>query len=168
MVESLRITIIHKDGHGGGLVTKSCPTLLTPWTVAHQASLSMEFSRQEYWSGSPCPPPGDLSDSEIKPGLLHWASNPGLLHCRWIFYHLSHQRSPKILEWIAYPFSRGSSQPRSRTRVSHIAGRFFTSWATREALLLTTDPNEKKPPGIVAIPLWGTLLLRCFHLGILL
>uniref|UniRef100_A0AC11BQQ9 Coiled-coil domain containing 32 n=1 Tax=Ovis aries TaxID=9940 RepID=A0AC11BQQ9_SHEEP len=40
---------------------------------------------------------------------------------RWIFYHLSHQRSPRILEWIAYPFSRGSSQPRSRTRVSHIA-----------------------------------------------
>ena len=43
------------------------PTLLTPWTVAHQASLSMEFSRQKYWSGLPCPPPGDLSDPEIKP-----------------------------------------------------------------------------------------------------
>ena len=68
MVESLRITIIHKDGRGGGVVTKSCLTLLTPWTVAHQASLSMEFSRQEYWSGLPCPPPGDLSDPEIKPG----------------------------------------------------------------------------------------------------
>ena len=34
----------------------------TPWTVAHQASLSMGFSRQEYWSGSPFPSPGDLSD----------------------------------------------------------------------------------------------------------
>ena len=39
----------------------------------------------------------------------------------------------RILEWVAFPFSRGSSQPRVRTQVSHIAGRFFTSWATREA-----------------------------------
>ena len=39
----------------------------TPWTVAHQAPLSMEFSRQEYWSGFPWPPPGDLPNSEIKP-----------------------------------------------------------------------------------------------------
>ena len=39
----------------------SCVHLFgTPWTVARQASLSMEFSRQEYWSGLPCPPPGDL------------------------------------------------------------------------------------------------------------
>ena len=38
-----------------------------------------------------------------------------------------------ILEWVAFPFSRGSSQPRDRTQVSHIAGGFFTSWATREA-----------------------------------
>ena len=40
----------------------------TPWTVAHQAPLSMEFSRQEYWSGLPCPSPGDLPDPGIKPG----------------------------------------------------------------------------------------------------
>ena len=39
----------------------------TPRTVAHQAPLSMGFSRQEYWSGLPCPPPGDLPDPEIKP-----------------------------------------------------------------------------------------------------
>ena len=43
----------------------------------------------------------------------------------------------RILEWVAFPFSRGSSQPRDRTQASHIAGRFFTSWATREAELLT-------------------------------
>ena len=40
----------------------------------------------------------------------------------------------RILEWIAIPFSRGSSRPRDGTGVSHIAGRFFISWATREAL----------------------------------
>ena len=39
----------------------------TPWTVAHQAPLSMGFSRQEYWSGLPCPPPGDLPDLGIDP-----------------------------------------------------------------------------------------------------
>ena len=38
----------------------------------------------------------------------------------------------RIIEWVAIPFSRGSSQPRDRTQVSHIAGRFFTIWATRE------------------------------------
>ena len=39
---------------------------VTPWTVAPQATLSMEFSRQEYWRGLPCPPPGDLPDPEIE------------------------------------------------------------------------------------------------------
>ena len=61
-------------GGGGGLVAKLCPTLATPRAVAHQAPLFMEFSRQDYWSGFPCPPPGDLLD----PGI-----DPHLLHCRW-------------------------------------------------------------------------------------
>ena len=39
----------------------------------------------------------------------------------------------RILEWVAFPFSRGSSQPRDRTQIIRIAGRFFTIWATREA-----------------------------------
>ena len=39
-----------------------------PWTVAHQASPSMEFFRQEYWSGLPFPSPGDLPNPEIEPG----------------------------------------------------------------------------------------------------
>ena len=52
---------------GGGLVAKSCPTLATPWTVAHQAPLSMGFSRQEYWSGLPFPSPGDLPNPGIEP-----------------------------------------------------------------------------------------------------
>ena len=51
---------------GGGLVAKSCPTLATPWTVACQASLSMGFSRQEYWSGLPFPSPGALPDPGIE------------------------------------------------------------------------------------------------------
>ena len=59
--------------------------------------------------------------------------NPSLPHCRQILYQLSHKGSPRILEWVAFPFSRGSSQPRNRTRVSCIADRFFTNWAIREA-----------------------------------
>ena len=57
-------------------------------------------------------------------------SNPGFPHCRWILYHLNHQGSPRTLEWVAYPFSSGSSQPRNWIRVSFVAGGFFTSWAT--------------------------------------
>ena len=47
-----------------------CPTLVTPWTVAHQAPLSMEFSRQKYWSGLPFSPPGDLPNPGIEPTCL--------------------------------------------------------------------------------------------------
>ena len=54
----------------------------TPWTVAYQASPSMGFSRQEYWSGLLFPSPGDLPTQE---------SNPGFLHCRQTLYPLSHQ-----------------------------------------------------------------------------
>ena len=43
---------------------------VTPWTVAHQAPLSIGFSRQEYWSGLPFPTPGDLPDPGIKPTSL--------------------------------------------------------------------------------------------------
>ena len=62
-------------------------------------------------------------------------SNPGLPHCRQILYQLSHKGSPRILEWVAYPFSSRYSWPRNWTRVSWIADGFFTNWATREASL---------------------------------
>ena len=45
-------------------------SFVTPWTVAHQASLSMGFPRQEFWSGLPFPYPGDLPDLGIKPSSL--------------------------------------------------------------------------------------------------
>ena len=47
----------------------------------------------------------------------------------------------RILEWVAMPFSRGSSQPRDGTRVSYIADRFFTVWATRKKKI---DPSERE------------------------
>ena len=59
--------------------------------------------------------------------------NPGLLYCRQILYQLSYKGSPRILEWVAFPFSSGSSWLRNKTGVSYIAGGFFTNWAIREA-----------------------------------
>ena len=57
----------------GGLVAKSCLTLVTPWTVVYQAPLSMGFSREEYWSGLSFPSPGDLPDPgiELQSDALH-------------------------------------------------------------------------------------------------
>ena len=66
-------------------------------------------------------------------------SNLGLPHGRWILYQLNHKRSPRILEWVAYPFSKVFSRPRNGTRVSCIAGGFFANWAIREALNITND-----------------------------
>ena len=55
-------------------------------------------------------------------------SSPGLLHCRQILCQLSHQGSPRRLEWVAYPFSSGSSWPRNQTGVSCIAGFYQLSY----------------------------------------
>ena len=60
----------------------------TPWTVAYQAPLSVEFSRLEYWSGLPFPSRGDLPNPGIEPGLPH---------CRQMLCHLSHQGSSNLV-----------------------------------------------------------------------
>ena len=61
--------ILHSPlyGNGGGLVTKSRPTLVTSWTVVFQVPLSMELYQQEYWSGLPFPSPGDLPHPGTEP-----------------------------------------------------------------------------------------------------
>ena len=63
LVKDYRVGVIYD---GGGLVAKSCLTLAIPWTVAYQTLLSMEFSKQEHWSGLPFPSPGDLPDPGIE------------------------------------------------------------------------------------------------------
>ena len=60
--------------------------------------------------------------------------NPGLPHCRRILYQLSHKGNPRIMVWVAYPFSRGSSQPRNQTGVSCIVGGFFTNLTIKEVM----------------------------------
>ena len=76
-------------------------------------------------------------------------SNPCLPHCRGILYQLRHKGSLSMLEWVAYPFSRGSSRPGNRIGVSCIAGGFFTNtggfftnWAIREALTIFYTLNH--------------------------
>ena len=69
-------------------------------------------------------------------------SNPGLPHCRQILYQLSHKGSP------ACPFSRGSSQPGNWTRISCIAGGFFTSWAIRDPCYLPSISTSEQSLGV--------------------
>ena len=71
-------------------------------------------------------------------------SNPDLLHCRQILYQLSHKGTPRILEWVTYPFSSRSSRPRNWTEVSCITDGFFTNWALRQAPRRHTCWQSKK------------------------
>ena len=104
----------------------------TPWTIQ-----SVQFSRPDTGVGS----------ISLLQGIFPTQGlNPGLPHCRWILYQLNHKGSPWILEWIAYPFSSGSSWPRNWTGVSCTAGGFFTNGAI--------DKNAAKYPTMYRIALW--------------
>ena len=123
---------------------------MTPFTVFCQDPLSMRISRQEYQSGLPFSYP-DLPGSGIEPvshalaGRFFTTEPPRKCSevkvaqsCptqSWdpMDYTVHGILQARMLEWVAFPFSRGSSQPRDWTQISHIADRFFTSWATREA-----------------------------------
>ena len=82
-MKTKHLSFLHPSSKVKVLVAQLRVTAM-PWTAAHQAPLSMEFSRQEYWSGLPFPSPGDL----LNPG-----TEAGLLHCRQILYLLSPQGS---------------------------------------------------------------------------
>ena len=66
----------------------------------------------------------------------------------------------RVLEWIAISFSRGSSRPRNRTRISRIAGRRFTVWATREALVPYSNIKQQREAASVTLSIvkWITFL----------
>ena len=86
----------------------------TPWTVAHQASPFMGFSRQEYWSGLPSPFPEDLPDPGVEP------------------------RSPTLQADALPPEPPGKPQTRDQTCVPCIAGQILNHWTTREVQLTST------------------------------
>ena len=143
------------------LVAQLCPTLCNPMD---------------------CSPPGSFVHGD-SPGentgvgccaLLHGifptqGSKPGVPYCRQILYHLSHQGSPRKLEWVAYPFSRGSSWPRNWTGVSCNAGRFYTNWATREALICygcaLFKSNALRSKTLPLCQKIGQLIHTCFQLN---
>ena len=154
------------------LVTRSCLTLCDPMYCSLPGS--------SVHGDSPCNNIGMGCHALLQGIFPTQGSNPGLLHCRWfswILYQLSHQESPtevaqscptlcspmgytvhgilqaRILEGRAFLFSRGSSQPRDWTQVSHIAFEFFTTstnWEAQEtnisALLLTRLQTVPLPP----------------------
>ena len=113
------------DTHVLCLVAQSCPTLCNPMDYSPPGS--------SVHGDSPGKNTGVGCHSLLQGIFPTQGLNPGLPHGRGILYQLSHQGSPRTLEWVAYPFSTGSSRPRNWTGVSCIAGRFFTFWATREA-----------------------------------
>ena len=146
----------------GGPVVKNLPSsagdvgLISGWGIKSPRQSPSDTAKSWCWclvaqscltlcDSMDCNPPGSFVHGD-SPGKntgmgcyvllqgIFWTQglNPGPLHCRWILYHLSHQGSSRILEWVAYPFPRGSSQPRNQTRVSLIASKFFISWATKE------------------------------------
>ena len=90
------------------------------------------FSRQEYWDGLPCPPPGDLPNPGIKlrSPALQDGSSPS-----------KPPEKPKNTGVDSLSLCSGSSWPRNQTGVSCIAGRFFTNWAVREAPLNPLGPT---------------------------
>ena len=131
---------------------------LVPWSESESPSVVSDSLRPcglfSPWN-SPGQNTGVDSCSLLQGIFPTQGSNPGLLRGRQILYQLSHQGSPEILEWIAYPFSRGSSRPRNRTRVSCIAGRSFTSWATRKVPWLGMKPGPQAL-GVQSLDHWTT------------
>ena len=116
----------------------------TPWTIAHQAPLSVGFPWQEYWSGLPFTSPGDLQDSRMEPkspklsGRFFTTEPPGkpvnimcmrALSCPTLRNptDCSPPGQARILEWVVISYSRQSFWPRGRIHVSWVGRVFFTT-----------------------------------------
>ena len=112
----------------------SCPTLCNPIDSSPPGSPVPGILQARILSGLPFPSPMHESEkwkwscSVVSDSLAPHGLKPARLFCPWGF-------SRQEYWWLAISFSRGSSQPRDQTQVSHIAGRFFTIWATREAII---------------------------------
>ena len=120
------------------VILSCCIWDLVPWKWKSESHSVVSDSLQSHGLYSPQNSPGQntgVGSHSLLQGIFPiQGSNPGLPHCWWILYQLSYKGSPRTLEWVAYPFSSRSSQPRHLTSVSCIAAGFFTNWAFREAL----------------------------------
>ena len=99
-------------------VSQTCSTLCNPTDCSPPGSSVHGILQSRILEWLPCPPPGIVPTQ---------GQTPGLPHGRQTLHHLSHQESQRIPEWVACPFSRGSSQLRNQTGDFGIAGGFFTS-----------------------------------------
>ena len=129
----------------------------------------MGFSRQEHWSGLPCPSSGDVPYSGINPGLLH-----GLLHWRWLLYRPSHRgeawvgggtsgavnqgaapappRLPKAHPWVTQPFpSSGMERGFVRKKERVFPGGKLSVF---QSLKISEAPVESKPAGHCSVTRW--------------
>ena len=97
---------------------------MTPWTVAHQASLSLGFHRQEYWSGLPCPSPGDLLNPGIKPRCPLLQAGPLLSEA---------QGKPKNIEFGNLSVLQGIFLTQELNPGLQHSRRILYHWAIREA-----------------------------------
>ena len=150
---------------------------LESWTPPHILSLSSHWKWSESLSvvsdslrlhglysswNSPGQNTGEGSLSLPQGIFPTQESNPGLPYCRQILYQLSHQGSPRILEWVASPFSCGSSRPRNWTRVSCIAGGFWEGDTLQN--LLTKGDFPYKYSLQKATPAWFSGPFPCLLL----
>ena len=146
------------------------PLFATPWTVAHQAPLSMEFSRQVYWSGLPYPSPGDLPDPGIEPrspalqadalpseppGKLCWQC---LVVIRWMNPLLArggirYEERPQASPWL--PFQREGTSPEEKMEQSGVVS---APWNT--GLTPTPSHGHEYYNSIPRVPLRADYLGR--------
>ena len=123
--ESKGDTVYNKDRDGGVILDPPFPFMST-CPLQENSQLYPEHISMLWPPLRPLPSPA-LAQVKVKVAQLCptlWDSMGCIVHGI---------LQARILEWVAFPFSRGSSQPRDQTQVSHIANGFFTSWATREA-----------------------------------
>ena len=140
----------------------------TPWTVTRQAPLSMEFSRQEYWSGLPFPSPGIFLIPE---------SSSGLLHCRWTLCYMNHRgSSPKVIPIGKFPKKFWVMSANFESNIYHhfvcsqiICFIFYKLWkqVERQKLVLSDQTFEpallcslKCAQASVFVTQWGLLLFQ--------
>ena len=166
-------SVEHKDTLSAIYVSEQCWALLRKWKSLSPIRLCYPLGCNSPWN-SPGQNTGVGRLSLLQGIFPTQGLNPGLPHCGQILYQLSHKESPRTLEWVAYPFSRGSSQPRNQTRFSCIAGGFFTNWAMREAwdllwwfgslvaksCLTLATPMDCSPPGSSVHGIFQAIILE--------
>ena len=107
-----------------------------------------------------CFPPREVPSAFVVMLVWKWKSPSYVWLLQPMDYTVHGILQARILEWVAFPFSRGSSQLRDRTQVSRIAGGFFTSWATRKAQHIIKGPSYKLAWEIWHVYLVGWLTVK--------